>query len=1092
MTSRFGSIKQARTLRTSRHRVPRFEPLESRELLAVTTLGADADTHIRYDVNQTSNYGTSGTMTIRQNDGAPRDYLAYVRFDLSNLDIQSITAASFNLTATGGDYWTEGRFRVVGLDNVAGNTPQDWDEYTLSWSTAGAEIDTSIYPSPTTDQSVLDVSRVTDLDGSVAGVYESTSNTYGGTGSISGDTLVAFLQQRASDDGLVTFIIDMPLIGSNDKSIDFATKENADSNLHPTLTLTYAETEPTPDPYPESPTVLPRQMERLDRGMIVMRRSTSENYIGWRFLGNDPADVAFNLYRSTNGGAAVKLNATPLTQTTDYLDTGVQSSSRYEYYVTTVIDGVEGAASESYSVAAFSPVQQYLEVPLQIPEPTYVNGEQWHYTANDASVGDLDGDGDYEIVIKWTPEVTTPDANKNYLFEPTANMFVDAYDMDGTMLWRIDIGNNIRTIASSLQFIVYDLDGDGRAEVAMNTADGTTSYTVTNQLGQYTFTENDVVGDPNANWVDASGWITTGPEYLTVFDGLTGDILASTDLQPERGTVTDWGDNYGHRSTTHKYVVAYLDGQRPSLVTGRGIYHGQAQYGTAKTELTAWNFRDGQLSDQWTFTATEGTGSDINPDYVGQGNQAVSVADVDGDGYDEVIWGAAVIDHDGSGLYSTGRGHGDALHVADMDPDNPGLEIFEPHESPSEYGAAGGDYRDAMTGELLIGIETTGDVGRGVAFDIDPNYPGYEFWTSYVNEEGRPGIYNVQQGFIYDGPVWNQSGNMFTNFGIWWDADPLREQLDGTTIAKWRYDWATPGRQNIVWYAASGINNNSGVTSNNGTKKTPALTADLFGDWREEVIWRTSDNTALQIWSTTIPSTMRLPTLMHDLQYREAVAWQNVYYNQPPHPSYYLGDGMTTPAMPVIFFGGEFQGDYNLDGVVDQVDYTVWRNNLGSTTNLDADGDHSGVVDAGDYYVWKDNFGAIQSAFESLASSPEPTATWSSSNDTPTAALAATSSGTTTSGSSDAPGDSNAAGASTLSNSGRTASRQTYRPGQRSTATAAAPPATDNRSLLLSLRQQKSPGHRATMTEPLTTEPTATGTFQATLNRAFEEWGQLF
>ncbi|QDU55510.1 rhamnogalacturonan lyase family protein [Aeoliella mucimassa] len=960
--------KSRRTLRATSSKL-RIEPLEPRIALTVVTLQASADTYTQAGVGA----GSAEVFDLIDGNGGFADRMAYVQFDLSGLSLDSLESATLsfvkqpNLAGGRSDYVTTDRFDVYGLLDLAGNTPQGWNEATLAEGNLGAEY-------TNTSGNGLDTARLQNLNQETgADVIESVINADGSPSSITGPDLVAFLQQRADANGLVTFITYVD--AGNVRGYAFGTRENPNAAVRPTLELEFP-SDPLPDPYPDEPVVLPRQMEKLDRGVIAMRTSSSSAYVGWRLLGDDPAGVGFNLYRSTNNGTAYKLNATPITNTTDYVDNSASSAFSYTYSIRPVIDGVEQAASETYTLLSSTAAQQFIEVPIVAPPDTIVNGENWHYTANDASVGDLDGDGDYEVVLKWTPEITNPNPDTNYLYAPTANMYVDAYDMDGTLLWRIDAGPNIRTIASSLQFIVYDLDGDGRAEVAMNSADGTTSYHAMNDGGRLSFSTNDVVGDPNANWVDPSGWITTGPEYLTVFDGYTGDVLASTNLLPARGTVTDWGDNYGHRSTTHKYVVAYLDGQHPSLVTGRGIYHGQAQYGTAKTELTAWNFGDGQLTDLWSFTATEGTGNDVNADYVGQGNQAVSVADVDGDGYDEVIWGAMVVDQDGTGLYSTGRGHGDALHVADMDPDNPGLEIFEPHESPGEYGLAGGDYRDAMTGELLIGIETTGDVGRGVAFDIDPNYPGYEFWTSYV-EPGNSGptIYNVQVGAIYEAP-----SNVHMNFGIWWDADPLRETLDGTTISKWHYEWANPGRQNLVSYGNSGINNNAGLSSNNGTKRNPSLTADLFGDWREEVIWRRADNSALEIWSTTIPSTMRLPTLMHDLQYREAVAWQNVYYNQPPHPSYFIGAGMGEAPTPPLFFGGELSGDYNQDGVVNLGDYTVWRDWLGSTTNLAADGDHNGVIDQGDYQVWKENFGAVAqtpllsgvAAASSTESSSEP------------------------------------------------------------------------------------------------------------------------
>lgn len=942
----------------------RFETLEPRTVLSIVTLQAVADTYTKAGVNA----GSAPVLDLLDGNTTYADQIGYVRFDLSGLDLEQLQTAALTLikqpNVVGGrdDFLITDRFGVYGLLDLPGNTAQAWDEATLAEGNVGAEY------TPLAEEG-LDATRLYNLDQeSGANVFESVINANGSAASITGDDLITFLRQRADAEGQVTFVTYVQ--AGNTRGYAFGTRENEDPAARPTLKLEFPN-DPLPDPYPDDPVVLPRQMERLDRGVIAMRRASNEIYVGWRLLGNDPVDIAFNIYRSSNGGRPSKITTVPITNSTNFVDQSVTTGVQYEYYVQPVVNGLAGDYSERYIVPANQPAQQFIEVPLQIPDPVQTSDGVWHnYTANDASVGDLDGDGDYEIVLKWTGEPAN-------LYELSANMYVDAYDLEGNLWWRIDVGPNLKTIASSLQLMVYDFDGDGRAEVAMNTSDGTVSGT------------GEVIGDANANWTNPDGWITSGPEFLTLFDGQTGGILANAPLEPNRGEVTDWGDGYGHRSTTHKYVVAYLDGQRPSLVTGRGIYHGQAAIGRSKTGLAAWNYRDGQLTNEWIFTATEGTGNDVNPEYVGQGNQAVSVADVDGDGFDEVIWGAMVVDHNGTGLYSTGRGHGDALHVADMDPSNPGLEIFEPHENPGEYGNAGGDYRDAMTGKLLTGIPATNDVGRGVAFDIDPNYPGYELWATTNDPDGAARmIYNVQEGPIYETPA-----NMQYNFGIWWDADPLRELLDGTTISKWHYEWANPGRQNLVSYANSGINNSAALSSNNGTKSTPALTADLFGDWREEVVWRRSDNTALQIWSTTIQTDMRLPTLMHDLQYREAVAWQNVYYNQPPHPSYFIGAGMGEAPRPPLFFGGELAGDYNNSGAVDLADYTVWRNHLGGTENLAADGDHNGTVDQGDYLVWKTNFGATSAAALPMlqeyptaaqsSSTTEATASWTAGSNLP-------------------------------------------------------------------------------------------------------------
>jgi Concanavalin A-like lectin/glucanases superfamily/Rhamnogalacturonan I lyases beta-sheet domain len=692
---------------------------------------------------------------------------------------------------------------------------------------------------------------------------------------------------------------------------------------------------------------LVRQMEHLDRGVVALRTGPSQAYIGWRLFGTDPADIAFNLYRSENGGAAVKLNSQPLTQTTDFVDsavaTGLNLNISNSYFVRPVIDDLEQAPSESFPLSAGAPVRQYLNVPLERPPGGTVllpRGSQlpssgtlsYTYSANDASVGDLDGDGQYEIVLKWDPSNSQDNSNNGF----TGPVIFDAYKLDGTLLWRIDLGRNIRAGAHYTQFLVYDFDGDGRAEVVMKTADG-----AVDGMGQVIGNAAADYRDPYSGGSDRFGRVLTGPEFLTVFDGMTGAALSTIDFSPPRGSISSWGDNYGNRSDRFLANVAYLDGIRPSIVMARGYY--------AKTRLTAYDWRDGELTERWAFDSTApGNGS-----YGGQGNHNLSVGDVDFDGKDEIVYGAAVIDDNGQGLYTTGFGHGDAMHMSDMVPDRPGLEVFQIHE-PSQV--PGGDLRDARTGETIFStpLVPNGEEGpgRGAAFDIDPNYPGYEMW-----ESSQDSIYDAQGNAIYD------KNNIHTNFGVWWDADLLRETLDGTTISDWNY--VSHGRQNLISSttgAPGSFNNTSGLSSNNGSKSTPALSADILGDWREEVIWRRSDNTALQIWSTTIPSTTRIYTLMHDPQYRLAIAWQNVAYNQPPHPGYFLGAGMSDPPVPQIYtvqFTAALNGDYNGDSQVNAADYVVWRDTLGSSSDLRADGDHDGLIGPADYLVWKSNFGTV-------------------------------------------------------------------------------------------------------------------------------------
>lgn len=583
-----------------------------------------------------------------------------------------------------------------------------------------------------------------------------------------------------------------------------------------------------------------RQMELLDRGVVAVKTGQGV-FVSWRLFGNEGSNVSFNVYRDGK-----KVNASPITDSTNLQDANGTSSSTYT--VRAVVGGAEQAASAPVGVWGNS----YLSVPLNVPAGgTTPDGVAYTYSANDASAGDLDGDGEYELIVKWDPSNSKDNSQSGY----TGEVFIDAYKLNGTRLWRISLGKNIRAGAHYTQFMVYDLDGDGKAEVAMKTADGTKDGFGT------------VIGDASKDYRNSNGYVLSGPEYLTVFNGETGAALSTVNYDPPRGKVSDWGDNYGNRVDRFLAAIAYLDGERPSLVMARGYY--------TRTVLVAYNWRDGRLTKQWTFDSN----ASGNSGYAGQGNHNLSVADVDGDGKDEIVYGAMAVDHNGTGLYTTGLKHGDAMHLSDLDPDRPGLEVFQVHETPSN---AGVEFRDAGTGQLIWGVPTTRDVGRGMAADIDPRYRGVEVWA--------------------DGALYTAQGQKIgtklpssTNFGIWWDGDLLRELLDSNRIDKW--DYANSRTVNLLTA--------SGVSSNNGTKSTPNLQADLLGDWREEVVWRTNDSSALRIYTTTNVTNKRIYTLMHDPVYRLGVAWQNVAYNQPPHTGFYLGDGMSAPPMPHIRFAGQ-------------------------------------------------------------------------------------------------------------------------------------------------------------------------------------------
>jgi rhamnogalacturonan endolyase len=608
------------------------------------------------------------------------------------------------------------------------------------------------------------------------------------------------------------------------------------------------------------------QMEALTRGVVAVKVDGGV-YVGWRMFGyeydaQNPGNVAYNLYRDGSWIARVL-------DSTNYLDpTGTASSA---YAVRAVVAGVEGADSGNASVWA----ENYLRIPLDIPPAGVTPGsptcetpnEGYTYDANDGSVGDLDGDGEYELVLKWMPQ----NAKDNAQSGCTGNVYLDAYKLSGKRLWRIDLGVNIRAGAHYTQFLVYDFDGDGKAEVALKTAPGTKDG-----MGAYLHTGPAASDDDSADYRSIgnasgkTGYILTGPEYLTVFEGATGAELATVNFEVARGDVSSWGDDYGNRVDLFLASAGFVSDSgagksasgRPSLLMGRGYAN--------RTTMTAWNWRGGQLVKIWSVDSADG---DAAVPLVGQGGHSMAVADVDGDGAQEIIFGAATINSDGTLRCSTNLGHGDALHVGDLIPSRPGLEVFMPHESSASPIF---DIRDADTCAVVAkGPVLTSDTTRGVADDVTAAYDGAEAWT---NDSG--GVASATTGEIVD-----STATPSLNFLLYWDADESRELEDGTAITK---------------YGGDTLQSCSTCASNNGSKATPVLTADLFGDWREEIVWRETGNAALRIYTTTDLTRRRLFTLMHDPQYRMQVSSEQTGFNQPPHTSFHIGGGMTDPPKPDI------------------------------------------------------------------------------------------------------------------------------------------------------------------------------------------------
>ncbi len=603
-------------------------------------------------------------------------------------------------------------------------------------------------------------------------------------------------------------------------------------------------------------TMAQRQMENLTRGIVAVKQSDNV-YISWRLFGTDPDGIAFNLYRITNGSKPTKVNETPIAETTNYIDRHVDPNQVLQYFVRPVVENKE--LTTSTPMTAWD--KPYLEIPIKSID---------QYRPGDASVADLDGDGEYEIVLHQVSH-----GRDNAHAGITGTPIFDAYKLDGTHLWRINLGINIRDGEHYTQFMVYDLDGDGKAEMACKTADGTIDGT------------GKVIGDKDKDWRihkegdRTDGRILSGPEYFTIFDGQTGAALKTVDYIPSRDPINGWGgiggnggnDNYGNRCDRFLACVAYLDGVRPSVVMCRGVY--------GRIVMAAWDWRDGELTSRWVFDSgiSYRPFDDASP-YSGMGGHSLSVADVDDDGKDEIIYHAMVVDDNGKGLYSTGWRHGDAMHISDMYPDRPGLEVFTIHENEDDtvrFKSPGAAMRDARTGQAIWTHSAGIDVGAGLAADIDPRHRGYEAW-------GGPGGLRDTQGKDI-GPCPRSNG-----VAIWWDGDLLRELFGWTGITKW--NWETQTEDKLFSPRARG-----------GTRG-PNVMGDLLGDWREELLMTDPNGQALRLYTTTIPTEHRIHTLMHDPQYRLAIAWQNVVYNKPPHPSFYLGHGMTAPPRPNIYLIG--------------------------------------------------------------------------------------------------------------------------------------------------------------------------------------------
>ncbi len=607
-----------------------------------------------------------------------------------------------------------------------------------------------------------------------------------------------------------------------------------------------------------------RVMDKLDRGLVAVGANNGV-FVSWRVLGEDADNVKFNLYRD---GALV--NAQPLT-VSNYADASGSASSRY--VVKTVVDGVETETSKP----AITSANNYLEIKIA-PVPSNADGSDIsaNYEPNDATVADLDGDGQMEVLLKLRNTVFHANG---YPLNSTDFDIIQVYKLDGTLMWWIDCGRNMVDFQSNeINIAAYDWDLDGKAECILRGADGM----VIHQADGTTH----VVGDPNVNTlgdVQGSGGVEkfthSGAEFLLYLNGETGkpyQVMEYPLKRLEDGETnlnTAWGDGYGHRSSKHFFGAPYLDGRKPSIFLARGIYT-RHKMGTFDV-----NPATHELIERWRWVNNQPGSS-----WFGQGYHNYSIADVDWDGRDEIVFGSMVIDDNGRGLSTTGLGHGDSHHVGDFNPYIYGQEVVACNEDrPSN------NYRDATTSKIYYRATATADDGRAIAGNFSNDYPGAQFVTSHDCTTLISAVINAH----LEGS--QPTTDVAQNFRIYWDGDLLDENFNGQSVRN------SPGV--IYKYRHGAIQTFTGTLTNNDTKATPCFQGDIFGDWREEVIMRSTDNSSIRIYTTTIPTEHRLYTLLHDPQYRNAVVWQMNGYNQTPHPSFFLGEleGITqAPPAPTM------------------------------------------------------------------------------------------------------------------------------------------------------------------------------------------------
>jgi|GEM_PF-896809 len=593
-----------------------------------------------------------------------------------------------------------------------------------------------------------------------------------------------------------------------------------------------------------------REMESLDRGVVAINQGGGKVYVGWRMFGLDPDSIAFNVYRSTGGGTAVKLNTSPITATTDYVDAGADVTKSNAYSVAPVVGGAEQAASAAYTLPANAPAQQYLSIPLRDGGLNY----------SQANVGDLDGDGQYELVVKWSESANVDPGSHT---TATAIVHVDAYKLDGAFLWRVDLGWNLESGSDFTPLLVYDVDGDGKAEVITKTAEGTKDGTGV--------TIGDTDGDGKTDYRNSDGRVLSGPEFMSIFQGTDGKEVARTNWIA-RGSVSDWGDSTGNRSCRNQMGIAYFDGAHPSIIMSRGVYAYQV--------VQAWDYRGGALSKLW---AWDNGGKGQSGEWYSSA-QCLRMGDANGDGYDEVLKGPLTLDRTGKILWDQKliKGHGDFVHIGVLNPARSGLQIFRILEAAQDNGVA---MLDAATGTVLWGKTIAGDASRGYASHIDSRQKGAQCWAGQINDD----LLNYDGSVICNGTSPSKGDHWAP---IWWEGGLTRSITDEFS--------GNDGVHINRWNGAS-CSLTELMKTGSGTRITQTI-ADILGDWREELVIALPNE--VRVYTTTIPASNRLYTLMHNPLYRLNVGQSAQRNFGTSLPDYYLGTGMSTPPAPDIKYVG--------------------------------------------------------------------------------------------------------------------------------------------------------------------------------------------